>query len=65
MLDVRTNDGIVKVAVTTDLYYKTINIKPGDEVEVKGYQGIYSFVTCKIEDKTSGFEFESRFKRCK
>jgi len=65
MIDVKTNNGIVKVAVTTDFLYKSLNIKPGDTVTVKGYSGIYSFVTCEIEDKTSGFKLQNRFKRCK
>jgi len=44
--------------------YKSLNIKSGDIVRIRGYNGIYSFVTCEIEDKTSGFKLQNRFKRC-
>jgi hypothetical protein len=65
MADVKTNNGIIKVAIAPTWVLKNVNIKPGDKIEVKGYQGLYSFVACKIEDETTHFEYKSRSFRCK
>lgn len=62
--EVETNKGAVKVAITTDFIYKKLNVKPGDRVRVKGYNGLYGFVACEIKDVTSGFKLKNRFKRC-
>lgn len=65
IVEVKTPKGILKAAVTTDFVYKKLDVKPGDRIELKGYNGIYGFVTCEIEDKTSGFEHKNSFKRCR
>ncbi|GAB6045129.1 hypothetical protein JCM11957_07270 [Caminibacter profundus] len=65
MADVKTNKGTVKVAIAPTWVLQSINIRPGDRVEVKGYQGMYSFITCEIEDKTTGFEYKSRSRKCR
>ena len=65
MADVKTDKGTVKTAVAPTWLLPNIDIKPGDRVEIKGYQGMYSFITCEIEDKTTGFEYKSKARRCK
>jgi len=63
--DVETKDGIVKVAIAPDWLVPEVHVSAGDYVEVEGFQGLYSFVSCEFEDKDSGFVYKSRIKRCK
>jgi hypothetical protein len=65
MADVATNHGSVRVAIAPTWILNSANIKPGDEVEIKGYQGLYSFIVCSLEDKTSGFEYHSTSMGCR
>ncbi len=55
----------LKVAIAPTWTLQNINIRPGDRVEVKGYKGMYSFITCEIEDKTTSLEYKSKSRRCK
>jgi hypothetical protein len=66
MADVETDNGeIVKIAIAPTWFLKNVNVRPGDRVEVEGYQGYYSFISCEFEDKSSGFKYQSPSKRCK
>ncbi|WP_024788258.1 MULTISPECIES: DUF2202 domain-containing protein [unclassified Lebetimonas] len=65
MADVKTDNATLKVAIAPTWTLQNINIRPGDRVEVKGYKGMYSFITCEIEDKTTSLEYKSKSRRCK
>ncbi len=65
MIDVNTKKGLIRVAIAPTWLIGKPNVKIGDKVEVKGYQGLYSFITCQIKDKNTGFEYKSRAKRCR
>ncbi|QCI28013.1 DUF2202 domain-containing protein [Caminibacter pacificus] len=64
MMDVETKNKTIRVAIAPTWILPEVAVRAGDIVEIEGYQGMYSFIVCKLEDKTSGFEYISRSKRC-
>jgi len=64
MLDINDNGKTLRVALAPTWILNKANIQIGDYVEIKGFQGPYSFVVCYIKDKTTGFEYQSNLKRC-
>ena len=64
MLDVESHGNVVKVALAPTWVLNKADIHPGDYVVINGYQGPYSFIVCNIKDNTSGFEYQSKTKRC-
>jgi len=70
-LDVQTDQGVVEVRVAPTLWYPTLNIHPGDEVEVSGFfppywaiKRVNGIMACKVEDKTNGVVYDfSKFRK--
>jgi hypothetical protein len=63
--NVKTNNGIFRVAIAPTWLLKKINIKPKDKVEIEGYQGLYSFIVCDMEDKDTKFKYKSKSPKCR
>jgi hypothetical protein len=65
MADVKSNEGVVKIAVAPVFLSGSGKIKEGDFVNVRVYKGIYNYISCDFKDITSGFEYKSKAKRCR
>ena len=65
MANIKADEGTVKVAIAPTWILQDIDIKTKDEVEVKGHQGAYDFIACSIKDKTTGFNYNSKSRRCR
>lgn len=61
MVELQADNGTtLRVAVApTTMFMKNFNVKIGDVVDVKGYQGTEKFISCEFQDNSTGFAFNS------
>jgi len=65
MIDVVSNNGVIRVAVVPTYIMPKIDIRVGDRVRIRGFNGKYSFITCALYDINTKFSYRSYARYCK